>query len=130
MKNYRMVSRFGRSNVLIFAILPSLLGSQPGPENLNLTVIEGEGGINNIRQPTTQTPTVRVDDEKQHPVAGAVVVFALPTDGPSGTFQNGARTLTVTTNAQGLASARGFKPNTVSGEMLIHVNASFEGHTG
>ena len=91
--------------------------------------MEGEGGINNIRQHSAQMPTVRVEDEKQHPVAGAVVVFALPTDGPSGVFQNGAKTLTVTTNDQGLASAHGLKPNAVSGEMQIHINVSYQGRT-
>lgn len=99
-------------------------------ENLKVVVTEGEGGINNIRQHTGQTPAVRVEDEQQHPLAGAVVVFALPTDGPGGTFANGAKTLTVNTDDKGIAAIHGFKPNSVAGEMLIHVNASYQGRTG
>jgi len=127
-----MNSSFVRLPLLFISLIPAFLTAQPAPktENLKIVVVEGEGGINNIRQHTTQLPTVRVEDEKQHPVAGAVVVFALPTDGPSGVFQNSAKTLTVTTDANGLASARGLKPNTVSGEMQIHVNVSHEGRTG
>ena len=128
-----MTSAFLRLYLLLLSpALPVSLLAQPAvpAENLKLVVVEGEGGINNIRQHTTQLVTVRVEDENQRPVSGAVVVFALPTDGPSGAFQNGAKTLTVTTNEQGLASARGLKPNTVSGEMVIHVNASYEGRAG
>ncbi len=120
-----------RPCLLFIMLLPAFLAAQPTPpgDSLKIVVVEGEGGINNIRQHTAQMLSVRVEDEKQHPVPGAVVVFALPTDGPSGVFQNGAKTLTVTTNDQGLASARGVKPNTVSGEMPIHVNASYQGRT-
>ncbi len=118
--------------VLLTLPLPASLSAQPAApaETLKVVVIEGEGGINNIRQHTSQLITVRVEDENRHPLPGAVVVFALPTDGPSGAFQNGAKTLTVTTNEQGLASVRGLKPNTVSGELTVHVNASSEGRTG
>jgi hypothetical protein len=127
-----MISSFVRLCVLLISPLPALWAAQPAPpaEKLKIVVVEGEGGINNIHQHTTQAPSVRVEDENQHPVPGAVVVFALPTDGPSGVFQNRVKTLTVTTNEQGLASARGFKPNVVSGEMQIHVNVSHQGRTG
>jgi hypothetical protein len=127
-----MISSFVRLCVLLISLLSIILAAQPAPpaENLKIIVVEGEGGINNIRQHTTQTPSVRVEDENQHPVPGAVVVFALPADGPSGVFQKGAKTLAVPTNEQGIASARGFKPNTVSGEMQIHVNVSYRGRTG
>lgn len=127
-----MNSCFVRLYLLFIPLLPAFLAAQPAPpaENLKVVVVEGEGGINNIRQHTTQMPTVRVEDENQHPVPGAVVVFALPTDGPSGVFQNSAKTLAVTTDDKGLALARGLKPNTVSGEMQIHINASYQGRTG
>src|SRR5690242_34160 len=60
--NQQMISSFVRLSFVLFAILPVFLKAQPGPENLKVTVVEGEGGINNIRQHTTQTPTVRVED--------------------------------------------------------------------
>ena len=96
---------------------------------LNLVVVEGEGAINNIRQRTARDPIVRVEDENHKPVAGAAVVFLLPSQGASGTFAGGAQTLTVMTNAQGLAVGRGLKPNSVQGQYQIRVNASFRGQT-
>jgi hypothetical protein len=97
---------------------------------LNLVVVEGEGQINNIRQRTAREPVVQVQDENHRPVAGAIVVFTLPSNGAGGTFANGARTLTVTTNDQGQAVARGFQPNSARGQFQMHVNASHNGQTG
>jgi hypothetical protein len=96
---------------------------------LNLVVIEGEGAVNNIRQRTAREPIVQVEDENHRPVAGAVVVFMLPTTGASGTFANGAKTLTVITDNQGRAVARGLKPNGVKGDYQIRVNVSHNGQT-
>lgn len=103
---------------------------EPGGSGLNIVIIEGEGAINNIRQRTAREPIVQVEDRNRRPVAGAVVVFTLPGDGASGTFPNGARTLTVLTDQNGRAAARGLRPNTVAGQVLIRVNASFQGRTG
>jgi len=97
---------------------------------LNLVVVEGEGQINNIRQRTAREPVVQVQDENHRPVAGAIVTFTLPSNGAGGTFANGARTLTVTTNEQGQAVARGFQPNTARGQFQMRVNASHNGQTG
>jgi hypothetical protein len=96
---------------------------------LNLVVVEGEGAINNIRQRTAREPVVQVQDENHRPVAGAVVVFTLPSNGAGGTFVNGARTLTVNTDSKGQAAAHGLRPNAVKGEYQIHVNASYQGRT-
>ena len=57
--------------------------------------------INNIRQRVSREPVVQVEDENHKPVAGAVVVFTLPTEGATGEFGNGSKNLTVTTDAQG-----------------------------
>lgn len=96
---------------------------------LNLVVVEGDGAVNNIRQRTAREPIVQVQDENHKPVAGAIVVFMLPSNGAGGTFANGARTLTITTDNQGQAVARGLKPNGVKGQYQIHVNASHNGQT-
>ncbi len=96
---------------------------------LNLVVVEGEGAINNIRQRTAREPIVEVQDENHRPIAGAAVVFTLPTQGAGGTFAGGAHSLTVITDAQGRAVARGLRPNGVKGQFQIHVNASFNGQT-
>lgn len=101
-----------------------------GAEKLNITVVEGEGAINNIRQRTARDIIVQVDDENRRPVAGASVVFTLPSQGAGGTLAGGHSTYTATTDSQGRAVARGFRPNSVAGKMEIRVNASAAGRTG
>jgi len=83
-------------------------GSAP---KLNLMIVDGDGAINNIRQRTAREPIVQVEDQNHKPVAGAVVVFLLPDHGASGVFANGSHTLTVVSDAQGRAVAKGLKPN-------------------
>ena len=96
---------------------------------LNLVVIEGEGATNNIRQRTARDPVVQVQDENHKPVAGAIVVFTLPSNGAGGAFANGARTLTMVSDSNGQAVGRGLRPNSLKGQFNIHVNASFHGLT-
>ncbi|MEO8592975.1 MAG: hypothetical protein ABI759_06625 [Candidatus Solibacter sp.] len=95
---------------------------------LNLVVLEGEGATNNIRQRTAREPIVQVQDENHKPVAGAIVVFTLPSNGAGGAFANGVRTLTMLTDNQGQAVARGFRP-TGQGQFQIRVSASHNGQT-
>ena len=99
---------------------------QPAPVSLNIVIVEGEGAINNIRQRTAREPVVRVEDENRRPVAGAVVVFILPESGPGGTFPNGARSLTVVTDSQGQAVAKGFTPSQVTGKFQIQIEAAYQ----
>lgn len=110
-------------------LFQSIAGAQEGG-GLNIVVIEGEGAINNIRQRTAREPIVQVEDRNRKPVAGAAVVFMLPERGASGVFPNGSRTLTVMTDENGRAAARGLRPNTVRGDMQIRVTASHQGQTG
>jgi hypothetical protein len=124
---------------LIAAMLILLLSGFPhsaraqaqgsAPAKLNIDIIEGEDAINNIRLRTAREPIVEVTDENHKPIAGALVLFALPTSGPSGEFANGAQTLSVVTDAQGRAIATGFRPNTIPGRFEIRVNASYQGNT-
>jgi hypothetical protein len=102
---------------------------QPPPPGLSIVIVEGEGAINNIRQRVNREPIVQVEDENRRPVAGAAVTFFLPDSGPSGTFLNGSRMLTVTTDAQGRAAATGIQPNNQAGQMQIRVTASSQGRT-
>ncbi|HWB86232.1 MAG TPA: hypothetical protein VG675_18960 [Bryobacteraceae bacterium] len=115
--------------ILIAVPLEPLALAQAGATALNLVVVEGDGAINNIRQRTAREPIVQVQDENHKPVAGAAVVFLLPSQGASGTFANGSQTLTVITDNQGRAVARGFRPNGLQGQLQIHVTASFNGLT-
>lgn len=112
-----------------YGAAPAVLAQAPPPPKLQIVILEGEGAINNIRQRTAREPIVQVQDENHKPVAGAVVVFALPERGASGVFANGSTSLTVTTDAQGRAVAAGLRPNGVSGNFQIHVTASHQGQT-
>ena len=99
------------------------------PTGLSITIVEGEGAINNIRQRVNREPIVQVEDQNHKPIAGAVVVFLLPEQGASGTFADGSHMLMTVTDNQGRASARGIRPNNQSGPLQIRVTASFQGLT-
>jgi hypothetical protein len=116
------------AGVLMLPLPPSVAGQDTGLK-LNLVVVEGEGAINNIRQRTAREPIVQVEDENHKPVAGAAVVFTLPSQGAGGAFAGGQHTLTVMTDSQGRAVAHGLRPNNVQGRYEIHVNASHDGQT-
>ena len=112
----------------ILLALQPLGGASPQqvPTELNIVVVEGDGAINNIRQRTAREPIVQVEDENNRPVAGATVVFVLPESGPGGTFAGGARSLTVVTDQQGRAVAKGLIHNGQQGKFQIQVNASHQ----
>jgi len=114
---------------LSFLIAFPALEAQTVPTQLNIVVVEGEGAINNVRERVAREPVVRVEDENHKPVAGAVVVFTLPTEGATGEFGGASKTLTVTTDNQGQAVAQGLRMNQVAGKVPIHVNASYRGLT-
>ena len=121
------------SIVLVCAVLaPSIrLSAQDtaAPGKIRIVIVEGEGAINNVRQRVAREPIVQVEDENRRPVAGAAVTFLLPNQGAGATFTNGARSLTITTDTQGRAVARGLRPNNVNGQYEIRVNASHQGRT-
>jgi len=100
------------------------------PTSLRIVIVEGEGAINNVKQRVNREPIVQVEDEAHKPVAGASVIFFLPSQGPGGTFANGTNSLTTTTtSAQGQAVARGIHFNNQAGTMEIRVAASLAGQT-
>jgi hypothetical protein len=90
----------------------------------HITVIEGEGAINNIHQQVNRAATVVVEDENKNPLSGVAVTFFLPNDGPSGLFPNGSRVLTVFTDDKGIATSRTVHFNNLVGIMPIRVSAS------
>jgi hypothetical protein len=110
------------------AVIPSVNAQTP-PARLQIVVVDGEGAINNVGQRSSHDPVVRVTDDNDKPVTGASVVFSLPTEGPSGSFGNGEKTLIMTTSPQGQATATGLKVNLAPGKLQIHVNASYRGQT-
>ncbi|MGA1996035.1 MAG: hypothetical protein ABSH45_09680 [Bryobacteraceae bacterium] len=114
---------------MVAPLVPAGRAQDSGPK-LNLVIVEGEGAINNIRQRTAREAIVQVQDENHKPVAGASVIFLLPSQGAGGQFANGSQTLAVTSDSQGNAIARGFRPNHAEGQFQMHVNASSNGRTG
>jgi hypothetical protein len=114
---------------LSFLIAFPSLHAQTLPTELNIVVVEGEGAINNVRQRTAREPVVRVEDENHKPIVGAAVVFTLPTEGATGVFSNGGKSLTILTDREGTATAQGLRMNQTAGKMPIHVNASYRGLT-
>jgi hypothetical protein len=98
--------------------------STPSP-GLQIVVIEGEDAVNVIQQKTAVAPIVEVRDRNHQPISGATVRFAI--QGGRATF-NGARTLTLTTNAAGRAAVTGLTP-TGSGAFQISATATFQGQT-
>jgi len=119
------------SIALTFLVILELPGAkawaQALPLELNIVVLEGEGTTNQTRQRAAKDPAVRVEDENHKPIAGAVVVFTLPTEGPTGEFGKGQKTLTVTTDAEGRAAAVGLRVNPIPGKLPIHVSVSYRG---
>jgi hypothetical protein len=95
------------------------------PNKLFITLIDGEGALNDIRTRTAREPIVEVQDENHKPVAGALVLFALDNGGGS-PFANfaGAQSLSVTTDAAGRAAGQGFAITTRKGKYKINVHAS------
>lgn len=89
-----------------------------------ITVLDGDGSINDIREEVNRPITVRVEDPDRNPISGASVSFFLPDDGPSGYFLNGSRVLTTFTDAQGIAISRSIRFNNIVGSMRIKVTAS------
>src|SRR5262249_28716758 len=108
-----------------FAAIP--VQAQTMPTELRLVVVQGEGAPTDIRQKSTAEPIIRVEDEKQNPVVNAVAVFTLPTEGATGEFGNGSKTLTVMTDNRGVATGQGLRMNGIPGKVPIHISVSYRG---
>ena len=106
--------------------LPNAPMPAADPKALQITILEGEGALNNIRQRTAREPIVQVEDENHKPVAGALILLSIRpgATGASGDF-SGQPTLSLRTDANGRATLRGFHPNNKAGELAIIVSVTF-----
>lgn len=95
------------------------------PQALHIVILDGEDALNNIRERTAREPIVQVEDENHKPVAGALILFSIQngSDGAGASF-NGVSSLSVTTDAEGKATAHGLLPNQVQGKYSIAVQAT------
>ena len=103
----------------------STLSEAAQAADLRIVALAGEDAVNIIQQKTSVAPVVEVRDRNDQSVAGAVVKFAI--QGGRASF-NGARTLTLTTNAAGRATVTGLTPKG-TGVFQINASASFRGQT-
>jgi hypothetical protein len=118
------------AGAVLFACLPmssQILKANPegSPQKLFISVLEGEGALNNIRERDAREPVVQVTDENHKPVAGALVLFLIHDggNGASATF-SGTQSLSVTTGPDGLAHASGLQVGHNPGSYTISVSAS------
>jgi len=115
----------------LIIVLCQLVALQPafsqGGTSLRIVVVEGEGAKNVSQQIAAKPLVVRIENSNRVPVAGAVVTFTAPAGGPSGEFGNDLRMISVTTAADGLASAGPYHPNAIEGPYQILVRAAFQG---
>ncbi len=124
----RRLLALGVAALVAFDCEALLLAQQPAAK-LNIVILEGDGAINSIRQRIAREPIVQVEDENRRPVAGAVVLFTAPRQGPGAVFPGNSSTLRVTTDAQGRASATGMRANSKKGSYEIAVEAIVAGLT-
>ncbi len=96
---------------------------------IQIRVLSGEGGINNINQNVAAEPIIEVVDSTGKPVAKAAVTLRSPASGPSVTFFGASRVATMTTDDQGRVRVSGMLPNTIEGAFQIDVEAEYNNST-
>ena len=101
----------------------------PAAAQLTITVLEGNGAINNISRRTAYAPVVQVLDRSNQPLAQVPVTFLAPGAGAGGRFGDGGEFLTVFTDQEGKAAGRGLVPNNTPGSFEIRVTAVHRGET-
>ena len=93
--------------------------------SIQIRVLAGEGGINNINTNVAIEPVIEVVDAEGKPIEKATVTLRAPAEGPSVTFFGASRVATVTTDDQGRVRVTGVLPNTHVGTFQIEVEAEY-----
>jgi hypothetical protein len=109
---------------------PAAQAPAAGAGKLNILIISGDGAINNIKSRTAREMIVEVRDENNKPVAGAAVVFLLPSSGPGVAAPGGSSLISSVTDQAGRAAARGLKVNPQAGRFNVQVRANFQQRSG
>ena len=123
---FKRISTIVRATTVL-AVLSTGAAAQTLP--ITIKILEGNGAINNISRRTAYSPVVQVLDRDNRPLAQIPVTFTVPGIGPGGRFTDGGTTLTVTTDEEGKAVARGLTPNSTAGAFEIRVTAAYQGRT-
>jgi hypothetical protein len=99
--------------------------AEAAPQKLMISILDGDGALNNIRQRDAREPIVQVTDENHKPVAGALVLFTIHGgSGGAGATFDGAQTLTVRTGEDGIAHASGMQVAKSPGSFTVSVTAT------
>jgi hypothetical protein len=99
------------------------------PPAFKILLVEGQGAINVVNRRVDRQLTIRVEETYGAPGKAIPVTFTLPASGPGGSFKKGAQSVTITTDDDGYAVARGYRPNKIAGQYSIRVSASTPGGT-
>ncbi len=126
--NLRITSALVSLLLLHASFAAAQVAGQPDAGGLSITIIDEGKPIMNTRQRVNREAIVQVEDENHKPVAGALVLFLAPDNGPSATFSNGARSISLTTDEQGRV-ALNMTQNKTAGNYQIKVTASKNGRT-
>ena len=111
-----------------FLALQPVYGEQgDGHTGLKIVVLEGANAKNVTQEIPLTALSVRLEAGNNQPVANATVVFTSPESGPSGEFANDSRSFSVITNEDGVATARGYHPNSITGSYSIRARATWQG---
>jgi len=126
--------RFVLSSLVFFicslmVFQPAFAQQTPDTFGLKLKIENGDNGSTAVKMPVTEPIVVVVLDSNDQPVQGALVVFTAPEHGAGGTFESEARTLTVTTDRNGRASASGYRANSTAGSYQIEVRTQLLNET-
>ena len=103
---------------------PTANGAQAA---IQIRVLAGDGGINNINKNVAVEPLIEVVDSAGKPVPKATVTLRSPASGPSVTFFGASRVATMTTDDLGRVRVSGMLPNTHEGTFQIEVVAEYSG---
>lgn len=128
----RFVALLAIALLVLEPALPLWAQESPAPpKSLQIVILDDETPLNNISERTAREPIVQVQDENHKPLAAASVLFAIhPAAGGAGAaFANGASTLSVVTNANGVARASGLVMNQLKGTWQLQITASKNGIT-
>jgi hypothetical protein len=116
--------------IVIFGLLGLPAGAwQAQNSAYSISVIEGQGAWNNVQAQSARSPVIQIGDRNHRPVAGAYVEFDTPNSGAGALFPNGTTHYSVTTNADGMATAAGLRNNGIAGSFVISIHVSFEGQS-
>jgi hypothetical protein len=117
-----------RSRGSIFlALAATAIAAAQAQSPMTIKIIEGDHAINSIRMKRGHDPVVQVLSGSGEPIAGATVSFLLPASGAGATFSDGGLSLTVQSDAKGMAVGRHLTPNRIEGPFRIRVTASSHG---